>query len=387
MDAEPVSIERAMAQVGLEQLRARGSVKWSVTSGTQLGAFIAESDLPLAPAVRRAVTDAVTRGLTGYLPTPVARETAAACATFQRRRFGWSVDAAHIELLPDVLGAFAFTLGRLVEPGTPVVLPTPAYMPFLELPGAAGHELRTLPMDLVDGRFVINPEQLAAALDGGGLLVIINPHNPTGQVATREELLAIADVVERTGSTVFADEIHSPLVYAGGQHVPYASLDERTAAHTVTAVSASKGWNLPGLACAQLIMTSAEHRRRWSASPFVVRHGTSPLGAVAATAAYGVDGVAQLDALVDYQQRGRDLFAARMTQAPTIGYTPPAATYIHWLDLRNTGVEPGEVAELTGVIGTDGSACGTPGFLRLTLATSHAVIGEMADRLVSLIPR
>lgn len=384
MESEQVSIERAMAQVDLEQLRASGSVKWSMTSGSQLGAFIAESDLPLAPVVQQAIARAIEQGLTGYLPTPVAQDTAAACARFQQRRFGWAVDPAYIQLLPDVLGAFAFTLGQLVEPGTPVVLPTPAYMPFLELPGAVGHELRTLPMDLVDGRFVIDPHQLAAALEGGGLLVLINPHNPTGQVATRAELLAIADVVERTGSTVFADEIHSPLVYSGRQHVPYASLDERTAAHTVTAVSASKGWNLPGLACAQLIMTSAEHRRRWSASPFVVRHGTSPLGAVAATAAYGPDGVQHLDALVDYQQRGRDLFAAGMAKAPTIGYTPPAATYIHWLDLRDTGIDPGEVAERTGVIGTNGTACGTAGFLRLTLATSHAVISEIADRLVAL---
>lgn len=384
MDVEPVNIERAMAQVDLEQLRSRGSVKWSVTSGSQLGAFIAESDLPLAPAIQGALADAIAHGLTGYLPTPVARDTAVACATFQQRRFGWNLDPAHIELLPDVLGAFAFTLGHLVEPGTPVVLPTPAYMPFLELPGAVGHELRTLPMDLVDGRFVIDPQRLAAALDGGGLLVLINPHNPTGQVATRDELLAIADVVERTGSTVFADEIHSPLVYSGEQHVPYASLDERTAAHTVTAVSASKGWNLPGLACAQLIMTSDEHRRRWAASPFVVRHGTSPLGAVAATAAYGADGVAHLDALVDYQERGRDLFAARMAHAPAIGYTPPAATYIHWLDLRDAGIDPGEVAGRTGVIGTNGVACGTAGFVRLTLATSHAVIGDIADRLVAV---
>lgn len=387
VNIEPVNIERAMARIDVEQLRSRGSVKWSATSGDQLGAFVAESDLPLAPTIQQALADAIGQGLTGYLPTPLARVTAAACATFQQRRFGWEVDPAHVELLPDVLGTFAFTLGHLVDPGTPVVLPTPAYMPFLELPGAVGHELRTLPMDLVAGRSVIDPQRLAAALDGGALLVLINPHNPTGQVSTRDELLAIADVVERTGSTVFADEIHSPLVYSGGQHVPYASLDARTAAHTVTAVSASKGWNLPGLACAQLIMTSEEHRRRWNASPFVVRHGTSPLGAVAATAAYGTDGVTHLDAVLDHLQRGRGLFAARMADAPAIGYTPPAATYIHWLDLRDTGIDPGEVAARTGVLGTNGSDCGTAGFLRLTMATSHAVIGEIADRLVDLAER
>lgn len=379
-----VDIASIMDQVTVEQLRARGSVKWSVTSGDQLGAFIAESDLPLAPVVADAVTSAVTGGLTGYLPTPVATATSTACAAFQQRRFGWNVEPAQVHLLPDVLGVLAFTLGHLVAPDAPVVLPTPAYMPFLELPGAVGHQLRLLPMDQVAGRFVIDPDRLGTALGDGGVLVLVNPHNPTGQVATREELLAIADVVERTGATVFADEIHSPLVYSGASHIPYASLDERTAGHTVTAVSASKGWNLPGLSCAQLILTSPEHQKRWDSSPFVARHGTSPLGAVAATAAYGPDGVAHLDASLDYLQGGRDLFAERMAQAPTIGYTPPAATYIHWLDLRGTSIEPREVGRRTGVLGTDGASCGTTGFLRLTLATSHAVVADIADRLVKL---
>jgi len=378
-----VDIEHLMDQVTVEQLRARGSVKWSVTAGDQLGAFIAESDLPLAPVVTEALAGAVSNGLTGYLPTPVAAATSAACAAFQHQRFGWSVDPAQVHLLPDVLGAFAFTLGHLVEPGVPVVLPTPAYMPFLQLPGAVGHELRTLPMDQIDGRFVIDPDRLAAALDGGGLLVVINPHNPTGQVATRAELLDIADVVERTRSVVFADEIHSPLVYPGAEHIPYAAVDERTAAHTVTAVSASKGWNLPGLTCAQLILTSPEHQRRWKDSPFVTRHGTSPLGAVAATAAYSADGVAHLDASIDYLRRGRDIFSERLAQASGIGYQPPEATYIHWLDLRDSGLDAGDVRR-AGVLGTDGSDCGTTGFLRLTLATSHAVIGEIAGRLVTL---
>ena len=372
-----------MDRTTLETLRARGSVKWSVPTDDQLGAFIAESDLPMAPTVRAALDQALSAGLTGYLPATVAHDTAAACAQFQRSRFDWQVDPATVRLLPDVLAAFTFTATRLVEDGTPIVLPTPAYMPFLQLPASIGRELRTVAMDRVDGRYVLDPARLEQALRGGALLVLINPHNPTGQVATAAELAQIAEVVERTGSTVFADEIHSPLVYSGSSHQPYAAIDDRTAAHTVTAVSASKGWNLPGLACAQLILTSQSHRRLWDASSPVTRHGTSPLGAVAATAAYSHAGVQHLDEALAYLHDGRELFAQRLADAaPWIGYTPPAATYIHWLDLA--GVDPATVAAQTGVLGTDGAACGTAGFLRLTLATTHQVVGQVADRLGQL---
>lgn len=209
----------------------------------------------------------------------------------------------------------------------------------------------------------------------------MNPHNPTGQVATSAELLAVATVVEQTGSTVFADEIHSPMVFPGTSHLPYAALSPQTAAHTVTGVSASKGWNLPGLTCAQLILTSPVHRKRWDETHIVAKVGTSPLGAVAARAAYSA-GVDHLDEVVRYLDDARRLFADSLVPAlPDVPYTIPAATYIHWLDLRPLGIPPPEVADRVGVLGTDGADCGAPGFLRLTLATSHRIVIETVRRL------
>lgn len=379
-----MDIAAAMEETTVAQLVERGSLKWTLPPQGVLGAFVAESDLPIAPVVQQAVRDALDRGLTGYLPGYLERQVAAACAAFQQQRFGWGLAADAVHTLPDVLTAMAFTATHLATDG-PIVVPTPAYMPFLDQPGLLGRRLVTLEMDRVDGRYRIDPERLARALDGGGLLVLVNPHNPTGQVATRAELEDVARVVQQTGSTVFADEIHSPLVYPGGTHLPYASLTAQTAAHTVTAVSASKGWNLPGLACAQIILTNPEHRRIWDATPLPARHGTSPLGAVAAVAAYSEQGVAHLNDSVAYLDRGRQAFTQALTRdAPGIGYRAPQATYIHWLDLHGIGVPAGEVARRARVQGTDGAACGTPGFLRLTLATPVHIVAEIAQRIASL---
>ena len=55
----------------------------------------------------------------------------------------------------------------------------------------------------------------------------------------------MAEVVARNGGRVFADEIHAPLIYPDGTHVPYASVSEQAASHSVTGTAASKGWNLP----------------------------------------------------------------------------------------------------------------------------------------------
>ncbi|MGH3157057.1 MAG: aminotransferase class I/II-fold pyridoxal phosphate-dependent enzyme, partial [Streptosporangiaceae bacterium] len=73
----------------------------------------------------------------------------------------------------------------------------------------------------------------------------------------------------------FADEIHAPLVYPGTRHIPYASTSDTAAGHTLTATSASKAWNLPGLKCAQVILTNDGDRRIWEEMGFFAGHGAS----------------------------------------------------------------------------------------------------------------
>ena len=86
---------------------------------------------------------------------------------------------------------------------------------------------------------IVREEALAA---GARAVLLCNPHNPTGTAHRPETLSALAEIAARHGAVVISDEIHAPLVYPGSQHVPYASLDERTAAHTITATSAMAGW-------------------------------------------------------------------------------------------------------------------------------------------------
>ncbi|HEY0214780.1 MAG TPA: aminotransferase class I/II-fold pyridoxal phosphate-dependent enzyme, partial [Cellulomonas sp.] len=233
------------------------SVKWSVPQGW-IGAGIAESDFGTAPSVVAALQEAVSAQSLTYLPQSVATAASQACASFLAARHGWSVPADRVHLVPDVLTALRIVLRRFVPAGAPVVVPTPAYMPFLAVPGQEGHPVIELPCERdATGRWTLDLDGLARAFreQGAGLLVLCNPHNPLGQVLTTAEMAAVRDVVDRAGARVFSDEIHAPVVYPGGRHVPYASLDPVTARHTVTATSISKGWNAPGLKCAQVVLS------------------------------------------------------------------------------------------------------------------------------------
>jgi len=366
-------------------LRAGGSLKWTGTAPGVIGAWVAEMDLPPAPAITAALHAAVDQGLTGYLPQYLDAAVGIATATWQAR-YGWAVNPADVHPVTSVVGALRIVMEHLSDPAAPVVLPTPSYMPFLTVPALSGRQLTTVPLRLTGNRYELDLPAISAALSPGALLVLTNPHNPTGRVFSSAELLALSEVVEDAGATVFADEIHSPLVYPGRTHHPYAALSAVTAAHTITGTSASKGWNIPGLGCAQLILSSDGARDGWAGIDPFVWYGATPLGAVATVAAYtrGADHLAEV---VDYLAAGRDLFADGLARSlPTARLFPLEGTYLGWLDLRDTGCEPTDVEYRAKVRGVDGALCGTPGFLRLNLALPHPLLAEMASRLAACGP-
>jgi len=378
--------------ITVESLREVGGVKWTAFPDA-IGAFVAEMDFGIAPEISAALHDAVDRGLTGYLPKAHMARVAEACAEWYRARHGWQVRPAMIRPLPDVLTGLDAVIQHFSTPGSPIILPTPAYMPFLTRPPVLGREIIQVPMARDGGRYVYDLDALDAAFSAGGnLLVLCNPHNPVGRVLEREEMTAIAEVVERHGGRVFSDEIHAHLVYDGHRHVPYASISETTAQHTVTATSASKAWNLPGLKAAQLILSNPADVAAWNAVGHPYEDGTSTLGVVAHTAAYTAGGQ-WLDDVIAYldgnRRRFGDLLAERI---PQIGYTPPEGTYLTLLDCRELGLgdHPQRFfLEQAKVAMTDGSLCGEAarGTARFNLAMPRPVLEEAVDRMATALER
>ncbi len=381
-------------------LRARGGLKWTGMPG-DIAAWVAEADFGTAPAVTAAVQDAVGRGLLGYLPPAVRRELGEACAGWLTDAYDWAVPAERIMPVGHVTEALQVTVARYSRPGSAVILPTPAYMPFVTAPAVWGRDVIQVPMATDDGRPVLDLDALDAAFRaGGGLLILINPHNPTGRVLTREESLGVAAVVERHGGRVFADEIHAPLVHPCHRHVPYASVSPAAAAHTVTAMSASKAWNIPGLKCAQVVLSDAD-AALWAPDDDLLTEGASTVGAVANAAAY-TSGRAWLSDVLDYLDGNRAALADAV--GDVVGYAPPEGTYLAWLDLRagldrHAGTDvppwrtapPGAVgrwlAARTGVMTTDGSLCGEAGrgFTRVNLAMPRPLVTEAGRRIAACL--
>lgn len=385
----------AIDALGEDQLRTAGSFKWAAFPDC-IGAFVAEMDFGTAPAVTQAVQAMVDRYQHGYLSRAQTDDLARACADWQRQRYGWSLDPDWVQAVPDVLAALESVLRYFLPPGVPVVVPTPAYMPFVPMLALLGHPVKQVPMRRDERHWQFDLDALEAAFAAGaGLVILCNPHNPLGRVHTREELQRFAELADRYGVRVFADEVHAPLTYPGHRHVPYASVSDAAADHTVTAVSASKAWNLAGLKCAQMILTRAADRQRWQQVAFLAGHGTGTTGVVANTAAWrhGGDWLAQVMAYLDgNRQLLGQLLAERL---PQIDWIAPQGTYLAWLDCRQLTL-PSAASRFfrrhARVALTDGADCGDAGsgYARLNFALPRPLLREAVERMaqaVDALPR
>lgn len=369
-------------------LRARGSAKWSAPGPDGYGAGVAEMDFGAAPPVLDALARLSADANFGYLPEWLANDLRSACAEFAARRYGWEIEPGFIHPVPDVIKALEIAITHFSRPGSPVILPTPAYMPFLSVPGNLGRQIihvRMLEQDT--GFFTLDLDAIDDAFRAGGhLLIFCNPYNPLGRVFTLEEITRLTDVVDRHGGRVFADEIHAPLVYPGQQHISYASTSATAAAHALTATSASKAWNLPGLKCGVMILSSAADQDRWERLGHFTARGASNPGVAASVAAFR-HGEAWLDEVVAYLDDSRKLLARLLARhLPQVRYRPPAGTYLAWLDCGTMDVpgSPGALAtDRAHVTVVDGPAFGPggAGAFRLNFATPQPVLAEMIERI------
>jgi cystathionine beta-lyase len=382
--------QRPAFDISLDRLREIGGLKWS-QHPDKIGAFVAEMDFGVAGPVAEAMHRAVDDGLLGYLPGPLDRRLAEAYAGWAREQHGWEVPVDRVRPIADVITALQIVLEHYSRPGSAVIIPTPAYMPFLYVPGGHGREVVQVPVtDSARGPALDLDAVDAAFAAGAGVLVLTNPHNPLGRVFEREELEAVSEVVERHGGRVFSDEIHAPLVYDGHRHVPYASISEVAARHTVTATAATKAWNLPGTKCGLLVLSNDADVETWAEVGRMYDHGASNLGVVASTAAYEQGGPWLAEVLEHLDGNRRLLGDLLHEHTPQIGYVPPQGTYLAWLDCRalDLGDHPGDFfTERAGVVPVDGLSCGAAGagFVRLNFATPRPILTETVERMAAAL--
>lgn len=367
-----------------DQARRALPLKWGTVPADVIPAWVAEMDYAVDPVVLDAVQRALADGVTGYPLLGHDPALAEAYAGFAARRFGWAPDPAAVVPVVDVTAGVRVALDVFSGPGA-VVFPTPGYNAQFGLAGLTGREEVRLEVPADASRAEIDLDRLDRLFaDGAQTLLLTQPHNPWGRVFTRAELEGIRDVVVRHGARVVSDEIHAPLALPGAEHVSYLAIDG-THDHSVAVVAASKAFNTAGLRCAQLVVPDPASRRLLESQPMARNDSHSPLGAIAARAAY-TEGDPWLDSLLERLDVQRSLLAELLAEhLPQVRMRPLEATYLAWLDASAHGHDdPAAVALERGrVMVSAGTAYapGSTGHVRLNIATSPERLTRIVERL------
>lgn len=361
-----------------EQARAALPLKWGAVEPGVVPGWVAEMDYALAPPVVEALTAAVRRGTAGYPPFGDGG-VGAAFTAYAERHWSWAPPADSTVVVGDVIAGIRLALEVLCPPG-PVVVPLPCYPPFRDVVEIAGRAVVPVELDpdAADGALDLDAVE-AAFRAGARTLLLCNPHNPLGRVASPAELADLAALAERYDARVVADEIHGPLVLPGATFTPYLSIDPRG----ILVTSPSKTFNTAGLHTAQVITLDADEQARLRGVPLPQNHAYSPLGMIAAVVAWTDcdDWVAALVARLDSQRTVLGELLA--THLPKARMRPLQATYLPWLDLRGYGHDdPATLGLAHGVRVAPGQHYqpGLAGHVRLNIATD-------ADRLERTVTR
>jgi cystathionine beta-lyase len=365
--------------------------KWTTYPEGVLPLWVADMDFPIAEPIRRVLRFAVERSDLGYPIHPAPTAIPELTAERMQRLHGWAVEPARVEILCDVVQGMYVAVHQFSEPGDGVVVQTPIYPPFLTSVLKQGRRLDENPLALGERGYAIDFDRLRRETDARTrILLLCNPHNPTGRVLRREELVELAALALERDWVVVADEIHQDLVYAGHRHVPFASLSPEIEARTITLTAASKAFNIAGLRCGVAIFGSDELKRRFGALSRHIRGGIGMLGIEALEAAWRY-GEPWLDEVRAYlaANRGYVIDTVR-EELPGVVLHPPEATYLAWLDCRTLDLRSSPFAfflEKAKVALSDGATFGAPGrgFARINFATSRAILSEALERMAKAL--
>ena len=368
--------------------RDTASMKWDKYKGQDIiPLWVADMDFCSPPAVIDALQRRIAHGVFGYtIPPPDLNKIVVAMLEAE---FGWSVQPQWLVWLPGLVTGLNVACRAIGEDNNAVMIATPVYPPFLSAPGNSRRKLVKVPLREEHNRWGFDFDRLESAITPDTrLFLLCNPHNPVGRVFTHDELKVLAAICEKHNIVICSDEIHCGLLLDSDKtHIPTATLAPEVAQRTITLMSPSKTFNLPGLGCAFAVISEEKLRSRFIAAMAGIVPLVNAMGFTAAAAAYR-DCSDWQAGLLDYLRANRNHVARAIEAMPLLSLAPVEATYLAWIDIRSSDLRnPVKFFEDAGVGLQDGLEFDGRGFVRLNFGCARALLEKALKRMASAMTR
>ncbi len=314
--------------------------KWVFGRKDVIPLWVADMDFRTPPFIMDALRRRLDHDILGY--TYITPSFYESIIQWNLRRHQWQVKKEWISFSPGIVPAINLLIMAFTKPGDRIVIQPPVYFPFFSAIKNHDRVLVENPLKEENGTYTMDFDDLERKTDASTrMLILSNPHNPTGNVWSPEILRKVADLCLKKNILLVSDEIHSDLIFPGQKHTPVALLSPEIAKNTITCMSASKTFNLAGLSTAYLVIPDQKLKQQYEETLDHIHVGAGNIfGFVAAEAAYtfGDEWLEQLMNYLTENFRTLDHFLKR--EIPQIKALHPQATYLVWLDCRELNLSP-----------------------------------------------
>ncbi|CAG4905972.1 MULTISPECIES: aminotransferase class I/II-fold pyridoxal phosphate-dependent enzyme [Acidithrix] len=361
----------------LQLLRNPYGTKWNRYEDDVIPMWIADMDFGSAQPVVDAISKAAGGFGLGYSRQEVYDDTIGAFQGRYLDQFSCEVDPSLALLTTDVVQSIYFAISLFSEAGDSVIIQSPIYPPFMHATKELDRQVAFNPLVESNDTMQFNFEQLdeIASDPKAKILLLCNPHNPSGRVMTEVEIRATLEIASRHNLLIVADEIHGEITYPRRSHLPIAKFVDDYDVSLITLTSASKAFNLAGLRCAVAGFSSMALKSRFEKISFHMRGAISNLGMVGTTVAWRECDAWQ-DEVMGQLEKNRQTISDFINHHDLpIGYSMPEGTYLAWLNFENSslGDDPASIIlQKAKVALSSGSDFGPESstFARLNFATS-----------------
>ncbi|EAQ3014305.1 pyridoxal phosphate-dependent aminotransferase [Salmonella enterica] len=373
-----------------------GSVKWDFIerhfgdgATKLLPMWVSDFDFSCPPVVQQALHQRVDHGIFGYSERPQAYFDALIAWSAARHQL--TVKQEWVCSVEGVVPGLSLLVQMLSQPGDGIVVQGPYYGSFAKVINLNGRRLLENPLREEDGTgYGMDLEQLEVlfSTERPPLMILCNPHNPTGRCWSKEELQQLLTLCEKYSVIVISDEIWADLLLPGETFTSVLHLHERWHNRVIAATSASKTFGLSSLRISNFLIPDPALRdvfmRRLDA------HGLDVFNALsvrAATAAWH-EGGPWLDELLAYLAENRRWFEEQAdTHLPWARITPAQGTYLLWIDCRELNLSDEQLkwvmADVAGIAPSMGYGFGPggSGFIRLNLGCPRTYLEKALEGL------
>ncbi len=362
--------------------RKHQALKWLLYPDDVIPMWIADSDYRAAPAIHERLSNYAQSAIFGYQLAEHIDELNRATVNWLQRRYGWEIEPDWLVWIPGVMVAVNACVQVFSQ--NKVTVQTPNYPPILNLGKTHEMEMGLAPVLQSHSGWTLDLTKLEEILKerAGGLFVLTNPMNPGGSVYSSDDLNSIGRMCAEYDTLLCSDEVHCDLILDASKHIPAGSL-ESLSQRSVTIMSASKTFNIAGLATAYAVIPNESLRRRFYQHTVKQQFWVNPFGIQATIAAYtDCDDwyLAQLQHLRDNQQ----LLNEGIKNIAGISYQPASATYLAWINTSGLDTDDPHQYFLDRKVGlAAGVEFGDKDYLRLNFACPQSLLSEALQRMAN----